>query len=300
MSYYNAYSAAMERRFGKKVYKLAVDAGMSCPNRDGTIDSRGCSFCLNGSGDFARHGTDINAQLDSAKALVSDKYSGNSYIAYFQSYTNTYAPLSRLRELYDSVALRDDIVGIAIATRPDCLPQEVVDYLAELSRKKAVWVELGLQTIHESTAEAIRRGYKLPVFDDAMARLRAAGLETVVHVILGLPGETREMMLRTVNYVAHSGADGIKLQLLHVLEGTDIAEDYKAGKFRVMDMDEYVFLLEDCIRLLPKDMVVHRLTGDGSKKSLIAPMWSANKKRVLNAITTAFKRDNVIQGEKYE
>ena len=177
----------MARRFGEKVYKLAVSGGMSCPNRDGAIDTRGCTFCLNGSGDFAQQGEDIGRQLDRAKALVAGKYTGSSYIAYFQSYTNTYAPLPRLRALYDPVALREDIAGIAIATRPDCLPPETVAYLAELSRKKPVWVELGLQTVHESTARAIRRGYELPVFDDAMARLNAAGLETVVHVILGLP-----------------------------------------------------------------------------------------------------------------
>lgn len=299
MTRYNAYGDAMARRFGEKVYKLAVSGGMSCPNRDGAIDTRGCTFCLNGSGNFAQQGEDIGRQLDRAKALVAGKYAGSSYIAYFQSYTNTYAPLPRLRALYDPVALREDIAGIAIATRPDCLPPETVAYLAELSRKKPVWVELGLQTVHESTARAIRRGYELPVFDDAMARLNAAGLETVVHVILGLPGETREMMLETVDHAAHCGAGGIKLQLLHVLEGTDMARDYAAGRFRTLEMDEYIFLLEDCIRRLPEDMVVHRLTGDGSKRSLIAPMWSANKKRVLNAIAAAFARDNVIQGEDY-
>lgn len=296
MKRYNSYSAAMERLFGEKVYKLSLDGGMSCPNRDGRVGTRGCSFCAGGSGDFAAHG-DILAQIEDAKARVAGKFHGRRYIAYFQSYTNTYAPLDYLRWLYDPVLARPDIAGLAIGTRPDCLPREVVEYLSSLNREKPVWVELGLQTIHEPTARAIRRGYPLPVFDDAVARLSAAGLRTVAHVILGLPGEDREMMLDTVRYVGACGAEGIKLQLLHVLKGTDMARDYMAGAFSVLTLEEYIQILEDSVRILPPHIVIHRLTGDGAKRRLIAPSWSGDKKRVLNAINAAFEADNIRQGE---
>lgn len=283
---YNSFNSEMKRRFGCKIYKLALSGGMTCPTRDGTLGTRGCIFCsAHGSGDFAAPKFEsITVQIEKAKELVSKKARDAKYIAYFQDYTNTYAPIEYLRELFYSAIEPDDIVALSIGTRPDCLPDDVVELLGELNKIKPVFVELGLQTIHPQTAEYIRRGYDLPVFDKAAKDLTDNGLEVVVHVILGLPGETREMMLQTVDYIGKSGAKGIKLQLLHVLEGTDLAEDYRQGKFKTLDMDIYIDILMDCLKILPPDMVIHRLTGDGAKKDLIAPLWSADKKRVLNEI----------------
>ena len=283
---YNSFNSEMKRRFGCKIYKLALSGGMTCPTRDGTLGTRGCIFCsAHGSGDFAAPKCEsIAAQIENAKKLVSKKAKDAKYIAYFQDYTNTYAPVEYLRELFYSAIEADDIVALSIGTRPDCLPDDVIELLCELNKIKPVFVELGLQTIHPQTAEYIRRGYDLPVFDKAVRNLTDSGIEVVVHVILGLPGETREMMLQTVDYVGRSGAKGIKLQLLHVLDGTDLAEDYRQGKFETLDMDTYIDILIECLKILPPDMVIHRLTGDGAKRDLIAPMWSADKKRVLNEI----------------
>ena len=283
---YNSFNKEMKRRFGCKIYKLALSGGMTCPTRDGTLGTRGCIFCsAHGSGDFAAPKCEsIAAQIESAKKLVSKKAIDAKYIAYFQDYTNTYAPVEYLRELFYSAIEPDDIVALSIGTRPDCLPNDVIELLSELNKIKPVFVELGLQTIHPQTAEYIRRGYDLPVFDKAVEDLSANGIEVVVHVILGLPGETREMMLQTVDYVGKSRAKGIKLQLLHVLNGTDLAEDYRQGRFKTLDMDIYIDILIECLRILPPDMIIHRLTGDGAKRDLIAPMWSADKKRVLNEI----------------
>ena len=283
---YNSFNKEMKRRFGCKIYKLALSGGMTCPTRDGTLGTRGSIFCsAHGSGDFAAPKCEsIAAQIESAKKLVRKKAKDAKYIAYFQDYTNTYAPVEYLRELFYSAIEPDDIVALSIGTRPDCLPNDVIELLSELNKIKPVFVELGLQTIHPQTTEYIRRGYDLPVFDKAVEDLSANGIEVVVHVILGLPGETREMMLQTVDYVGRSGAKGIKLQLLHVLEGTDLAEDYRQGRFKTLDMDIYIDILIECLRILPPDMIIHRLTGDGAKRDLIAPMWSADKKRVLNEI----------------
>ncbi len=283
---YTSFNDEMKRRFGCKIYKLALSGGMTCPTRDGTLGTRGCIFCsAHGSGDFAAPRCEsISEQIENAKQLISKKANGAKYIAYFQDYTNTYAPVEYLRKLFYSAVEADDIVALSIGTRPDCLPDDVIELLNELNQIKPVFVELGLQTIHPQTAEYIRRGYGLPVFDKAVKALNDIGVEVVVHVILGLPGETHEMMLQTVDYVGKSGVKGIKLQLLHVLEGTDLAEEYRQGKFETLDMDTYIGLLIDCLKILPHDMVVHRLTGDGAKKDLIAPLWSADKKRVLNAI----------------
>lgn len=283
---YNSFNSEMKRRFGCKIYKLALSGGMTCPTRDGTLGTLGCIFCsAHGSGDFAAPRCEnIALQIEKAKQLVRKKAKDAKYIAYFQDYTNTYAPVEYLRELFYSAIEPDDIVALSIGTRPDCLPQDVIELLCELNKIKPVFVELGLQTIHPHTAEYIRRGYELPVFDKAVKDLTDNGIVVIVHVILGLPGETREMMLQTVDYVGRSGAKGIKLQLLHVLEGTDLAEDYRQGKFETLDMDIYIDILMDCLKTLPPDMVIHRLTGDGAKKDLIAPMWSADKKRVLNEI----------------
>ena len=278
-----------------------MDGGFTCPNRDGTLGSRGCSFCLGGSGSFAEEKcSSVTEQIERAKRRVEKKNPSGRYIAYFQSYTGTYAPAERLNALFGEAIAHPDIAAISVGTRPDCLPPEVIELLARLNKIKPVWVELGLQTIHEKTAERIRRGYPLSVFDDAVKRCKASGLYTVVQMIIGLPGETPEMAAQTAAYIGKSGADGIKLQLLHVLRGTDLADEYAAGLFDVMSMEEYIAALEECVRQLPPQITIHRLTGDGDKKYLVAPLWSADKKRVLNEVNAAFRRDNVIQGEHYE
>ena len=280
----------LRERFGTKVYKISINAGFTCPNRDGSLDTRGCIFCSgSGSGDFAESSEySITEQIELGKKRVEAKMpSGGKYIAYFQAFTNTYAPVEKLRSLYTEAISHPDICVLSIATRPDCLGDDVLDLLTEMNTVKPVWVELGLQTIHERSAEYIRRGYSLDVYDTAVKKLKSRGIETIVHVILGLPGESREDMLETVRYVADSGVDGIKLQLLHVLKGTDLAKDYEAGSFKCMTMDEYVSLVHDAIEILPKEMVIHRMTGDGDKKILIAPLWSMDKKRVLNELKKA-------------
>lgn len=299
MERYRSLNAYLRESFGCKLYKLALDGGFTCPNRDGTLGSRGCIFCSGrGSGDFSVSAAGgVDQAIDAAKALVAAKNPGGRYIAYFQSYTGTYAPIDYLEALYTAAVIRPDIAALSIGTRPDCLGEPVLSLLARLNRIKPVWVELGLQTIHESTAEYIRRGYALPVFDQAVRQLREAGLSVIVHMILGLPGETPEMIFESAKYIGASGADGIKLQLLHVLKGTDLARDYAAGKFKALELEEYISLLEGCLRRIPPDMVIHRLTGDGAKRDLIAPLWSGDKKRVLNAINRALEQDDVHQGE---
>ena len=275
--------------FGQKLYKIALDGGFTCPNRDGTIDTRGCIFCSgSGSGEFAGDCTmSITQQIERGKEQVRKKIKKGRYIAYFQAFTNTYAPVGKLRSLYMEAINHKDIAVLSIATRPDCLPDEALDLLCECNQIKPVWVELGLQTINPSTAAYIRRGYPLPVYDDAVRRLKACGIEVITHVILGLPGESRRDMLDTVSYVGRSHADGIKLQLLHVIRGTDLEKDYREGKFETLTFESYVELVADCIALLPENMVIHRMTGDGDKRTLVAPMWSTDKKRVLNAIHRA-------------
>ena len=295
--YYRSFNQEMRKRFGCKMYKIALDGGFTCPNRDGTLDSRGCIFCSGrGSGDFAFGGEDIEKQLEYAIALVSAKNKDGKYIAYFQNFTSTYASCDKLRNLYNKAINHPQVAALSIGTRPDCLPDDVIELLSEINCIKPVWVELGLQTIHESTAEYIRRGYKLHIYDVAVKRLKAAGLEVITHMIIGLPGETKDDIIATAKYIGESGADGIKLQLLHVLNGTDLAKDYADGKFELPALEEYIDILEECIRVLPENVVIHRLTGDGAKSELIAPMWSADKKRVLNAINRAFSMHNVVQG----
>lgn len=285
MEYYSL-NQYLKDTFGEKVYKLALDAGFTCPNRDGTLGTGGCIFCSGaGSGDFAEcRNLSVTEQIARGKKRLEKKIKSGKYIAYFQAFTNTYAPVEKLRNVYEEALMQPDVVAISVATRPDCLPHDVIDLLAELNRIKPVWVELGLQTIHEKSAEYIRRGYPLAVYDDAVRKLKNAGLTVITHIILGLPGETEEEMKQTVSYVGAGGADGIKLQLLHVIHGTDLEKEYLAGKFRTLELDEYVRLVADCLELLPKNMVIHRMTGDGDKRTLVAPMWSADKKRVLNAL----------------
>ncbi len=271
-------------KFGCKVYKLSLDGGFTCPNRDGTLGTGGCIFCsASGGGDFAEKDCgSIEAQLEKAKLRVKAKVKEGKFIAYFQAFTNTFAPVERLRELYLAAIAPEDIVGLSIGTRPDCLGEDVVELLAQINRSKPVSVELGLQTVHETTARYIRRGYPTEVYFDAVRRLKEADIEVVTHIILGLPGETAEMAVETTRQAVAAGTDGVKFHLLHVLRGTDLEQDYRAGKFDVLTMEEYGDLLTQCIAVLPETTVVHRITGDGAKRDLIAPLWSADKKRVLN------------------
>ena len=298
-AHYYSLNRYLRETFGEKVYKLALDGGMTCPNRDGTIGTGGCIFCsAGGSGDFAEgRCASVAEQIEKARARVRKKTDAAKFIAYFQSYTNTYAPVEYLETLFSEAIAEPSVVALSIGTRPDCLPDEVIDLLSRLNRIKPVWVELGLQTIHEETAHYIRRGYPLPVYEDAVARLRAAGITVITHVILGLPGESREMMLATIDYLGGKHRpDGVKLQLLHVLEGTDLATDWRAGKFACMEMEEYFDLLCECLERLPADMVIHRLTGDGPKRSLLAPLWTGDKKRVLNELNRTLENRKISQG----
>lgn len=279
----------LRERFGCKVYKLALSGGFTCPNRDGTLDTRGCIFCsCSGSGEFCAHGESVGEQIENAKQRVAKKAGKDcKYIAYFQNFTNTYAPIDYLERIYTEAVSHPDIVAVSIATRPDCLPDEVMALLRRINAIKPVWVELGLQTIHERTAEYIRRCYPLSVYDDAVKRLHECGIEVITHVIIGLPGETREQVVQTAKYVSDIGSDGIKLQLLHILRGTDLAKEYERGMVKVLSLEEYVDILKACVDVLRDDIVVHRLTGDGAKRDLIAPLWSADKKRVMAAISRA-------------
>lgn len=284
---YTTLNAHYRKKYGCKVYKLAIDAGFTCPNRDGTLGTGGCIFCsAYGGGEFAQEGTDIPAQLEKAKAAVASKNRGGKYIAYFQSFTNTYGPPERLEQLYMQAMEPEDFVGIAIGTRPDCLPRETVEVLQRVNRKKPVSVELGLQTVHPETARYIRRGYDTPVYFDAVKRLKEAGLEVVTHIILGLPGEDGEMAVQTTRQAVKAGTDGIKFHLLHVLRNTELAERYGAGEFACLSLEEYGRILDACLGELTEEIVVHRITGDGAKRDLIAPLWSADKKRVLNYLNS--------------
>lgn len=291
----------LREQFGEKVYKVALNAGMTCPNRDGHIGTGGCIFCsAGGSGDFAGDvHKSITEQIEQGIAGTS-KFHAEKYIAYFQAFTNTYAPMERLEAVYTEAMAHEKIAAVSIATRPDCLSDEVIGLLVRLNRQKPVWVELGLQTIHERTAEYIRRGYPLSCFESAVQRLSQAGITIIVHVILGLPGESREEMLETISYLNTQPIQGVKLQLLHVLQGTDLAADYAAGKFEALTMETYVQLVCDCIGRLRRDIVVHRITGDGPKDILIAPLWSTAKRKVMNEIHHQMKQQGISQGCKIE
>jgi len=299
--HYRALNDYLRSRFGRKVYKLSLHGVASCPNRDGTVGSRGCIFCSDtGSGEFAGRGADISAQLADARRRVAEKVPPDAgYIAYFQSFTNTYAPAEVLRPLFTAAIAPEDVVALSVATRPDCLGEDVLDLLEELNRIKPVWVELGLQTVHESTARYIRRGYGIEVFDEAVQKLKARGIEVIVHQIIGLPGETEAMIYATADHIAHSGADGVKFHLLHVLRGTDLAAEYEAGAFQTLEREAYFRLLCACIERMPPEMVIHRLTGDGAKRDLIAPLWSGEKKNVLNALRRYMDEHDVHQGRLY-
>lgn len=288
---YLSFNKYLKDKFGQKIYKISLDGGFTCPNRDGKAGTRGCIFCSKGgSGDFAEsREMSITEQIESGKKKVERKIKSGKYIAYFQAFTNTYAPVEMLRQKYEEAINHPDIVALSIATRPDCLGDDVLRLLDEMNKIKPVFVELGLQTIHQKSAKYIRRGYDLSVYDKAVRDLKKIGVNVVVHVILGLPNESENDMLETVKYVCESGANGIKLQLLHVIDGTDLAKDYEKGLFKTLEFDEYVNLIVKCVKIIPNDIVIHRLTGDGAKKDLIAPLWSADKKRVLNAINKALR-----------
>ncbi|MDD6202116.1 MAG: TIGR01212 family radical SAM protein [Lachnospiraceae bacterium] len=294
-----------KKTYHEKLYKISLDAGFTCPNRDGTLDTRGCIFCsAGGSGDFATKtaGKTVSKQIDEGLLLFRGKKTGNRFIAYFQAFTNTYAPVEHLRALYTEALSHDRIAGISIATRPDCLGEPVLQLLNELRLlfpEKFIWIELGLQTIHEKTADFIRRGYPLSVFEDAVARLHAIHIPVIVHVILGLPGETEEMFYETIRYLNRFPIFGIKLQLLHVLSGTDLADYMTSVGFPVLMQEEYLSLLMNCIALLSPDIVIHRLTGDGPKDLLLAPLWSLNKRNVLNTLHKEMKEKNMYQGKYY-
>ncbi len=288
MKYYSLNNYLRDT-FGCKVYKLSLNGGFTCPNRDGSIDTRGCIFCSKGgSGDFAESPLlSISEQIEAGKKRVENKIKDGKYIAYFQAFTNTYAPVEVLRQKFTEAMESEDIVALSVATRPDCLGDDVLKLLAELNKIKPVFVELGLQTIHQKTADYIRRGYTLEVYDEAVKNLKSIGINTVVHIIIGLPGESKDDILETVHYVCKSGIDGIKLQLLHVIKGTDLEKDYNSGKFTLPSLDEYIDIIKSCVEIIPEGVVIHRLTGDGAKKDLVAPLWSADKKNVLNKINKA-------------
>lgn len=277
----------LKEEFGEKIYRLSLTSGCTCPNRDGTLGTGGCSFCSEGgSGEFAAAAAPLDEQIRSAKERIAGKTKAKRFIAYFQSFTNTYGDPERLGRLYREAVSREDIAVLSLGTRPDCISGRMLEILEDLNRVKPVWVELGLQTIHEETARRIGRGYSLPVFEDTYRRLKDAGLTVIVHVIFGLPGETREMMLETVRFLAglQPELDGVKLQMLQVLKGTRLAEEYAAEPYPLMTLDEYAYLVRDSVKLLPEKTVLHRMTGDGPKRLLIAPLWCADKKRVLNTM----------------
>ena len=291
MSIHPTLNDHYRRKFGCKVYKLALDGGFTCPNRDGTTGTGGCIFCsAYGGGEFAQGPCkSIAMQLEQAKARVAAKAGNGKYIAYFQSFTNTYAPLSRLRMCYYDAIAPEDIVGLAIGTRPDCLSDDVICLLSEINRIKPVSVELGLQTIHPSTVEYIRRGYSNSVYFQAVKWLKEAGLEVVTHIILGLPGENAEMAVQTTHAAVEAGTDGVKFHLLHVLKNTDLEADYRAGRFQCLALADYAQILDRCLEVLPANVVIHRITGDGAKRDLVAPLWSADKKAVLNYLNRHLK-----------
>lgn len=298
MYYYYSLNEYLKNTFGEKVYKISLDGGMTCPNRDGTLGNKGCIFCSSGgSGEFAAsRNLSVTEQLEQAKNRIKSKTKCQKFIAYFQPFTNTYADIEYLRKIYMQAIENDEVVALSIATRPDCLGEDVLGLLKNINKIKPVWIELGLQTIHKSSADYIRRGYELDVYDRAVENLRKININVITHIILGLPYETKEMMLETVKYVGER-TDGIKLQLLHVLKDTDLLEEYEKQKFQTLSLEEYIDILCDCIEVLPKNVVIHRLTGDGDKKILVAPLWSGDKKRVLNTINKAFNDRNIIQGK---
>ncbi|WP_017414973.1 TIGR01212 family radical SAM protein [Clostridium tunisiense] len=298
---YHSLNYFLREKFGEKVFKISLDAGFSCPNRDGTISKGGCVFCSErGSGDFAGDRCfSITKQFEDIKAMMNKKWKDGKYIAYFQAYTNTYAPIDVLKAKYEEAITQEDVVGLAIATRPDCLRDEVLDLLEEYSKKVYTWVELGLQTSKDDTAKLINRGYKLEIFEEAVKRLRERNIDVVVHVIFGLPGESREDMLNTIEYLSQMDVQGIKLHLLHLMKNTPLEILYSKGMLKLLEMEEYLELITTAITILPEEIVVHRLTGDAPRELLIGPIWSLRKWEVLNAIDKKLQDEDLYQGKNF-
>ena len=297
MKRYYSLNEYLKEKFNEKVYKLALDIGCTCPNRDGTLGTRGCIFCHNGSSHFAETGDDINKQIENAKERVKNKSKTDKNIAYFQSFTNTYGDAERLERVFKSAINRDDIVALSIGTRPDCLPDNILDMLENLNKTKPVWVELGLQSTKPETVEYIRRGYDNSIYEKAVKELKKRGIIVITHIIIGLPNETKIDILNTVDYAVRCGTDGLKLQLLHILEDTDLYEDFKHGLVTPLTLDEYMDILFDCIERIPDNIVIHRITGDAPKKYLVEPQWSGDKKKVLNTINREMEKRNIKQGK---
>ena len=298
---YNSLNKYLQNTFGEKVYKISLDLGLTCPNRDGKLDTRGCIFCHNGSSHFAESGKSIAEQIENAQKRVANKTKAKKFIAYFQSYTNTYAPTEFLEKVFTEAINHPDIAAISVATRPDCLPTETLDLLERLNHIKPVWVELGLQTVNPKTVEYIRRGYENSVYFNAVKELKKRNITVITHIIIGLPNDEKSDILNTLKFAVDAGTDGVKLQLLHILLGTDLYEDYKRGQVTPLTLEEYMDILFSCIEHLPKNIVVHRITGDAPKKYLAAPLWSADKKTVLNTINREMEKRNIIQGrDQYE
>lgn len=295
---YYSLNYFLRKKFGEKVFKISLDAGFSCPNRDGKISSTGCIFCSErGSGDFAGDRTfSITEQFENIKQIMNNKWKSGKYIAYFQAYTNTYGKVADLKKKYDEALRQEDVVALAIATRPDCLDEDILELLESYSRKTYLWVELGLQTSSDKTAEIINRGYKLGVFEKAVKDLRSRGIDVVVHTILGLPGESREDMLNTIDYVAHSDIQGIKLHLLHLMKNTPLVESYNNGGFEFLNREEYIDIVCEAITKLPNNIVIHRLTGDAPRNLLVGPMYSLKKWELLNDIDKRLKNEHLYQG----
>lgn len=296
MGRYYSLNEYLQKCFGEKVYKLALDIGCTCPNRDGTLGSGGCIFCHNGSSHFAETGIDINTQIEKAKNRVKSKSKTEKFIAYFQSFTNTYGDINYLKKQFTTAIERDDIVALSIGTRPDCLPLEILEMLESINKIKPVWIELGLQTSKEKSAEYIRRGYPNTTYENAVKELKNRGITVITHIIIGLPNETKEDVLNTVDFTVECGTDGVKLQLLHILEDTDLYEDYKQGKVEVLSLEKYIDILFACLEKIPKNIVIHRITGDAPKALLVEPKWSANKKMVLNTINKELEKRDIMQG----
>ncbi|TKJ92099.1 TIGR01212 family radical SAM protein [Paenibacillus sp. PK4536] len=296
---FHTWNTEMREQFGNKVFKVTLDAGFTCPNRDGSIAKGGCTFCsARGSGDFAgSRRDDLVTQFNHIRDRQHQKWPHAQYIGYFQAYTNTYAPVEQLREYFEIILQQPGVVGLSIATRPDCLPDDVVDYLAELNERTYLWVEMGLQTIHESTSELINRAHDSQCYEEAVAKLRARGIRVCAHIIYGLPQETHEMMLDTGRAVAQMDVQGIKIHLLHLMRKTPMVKQYEAGLLRFLEKDEYIKLIVDTLEILPPEMIVHRLTGDAPRDLLIGPMWSLRKWEVLNGIDDELKQRDTWQSK---
>lgn len=299
---YHSLNYFLRNKFGEKIYKISLDGGFTCPNRDGKVAKGGCTFCSSsGSGDYAGSRVlSITDQFEDRKKMMEKKWKDGKYIAYFQAYTNTYAPVEVLRKKYEEALAQENVVALSIGTRPDCLDDDVLDFLEEINKKTYLWVELGLQTINDKTAHNFNRGYDFEVFDRSLKKLQERGIEVVIHTIFGLPGETKEDMLKTVNYVAHSGAQGVKFHLLHLMENTKMAEQYREEKFELLSKEDYIDLICKGVAMIPQEMVVHRLTGDAPRSSLIGPMWSLKKWEVLNDIDRTLVENDIWQGKDFK